>query len=87
MDQVAGAVVRSATNHTVGALMRGHGLVGVIVNAIVLILGVWAVKRGLRPLAIVVTCTAQACLWLLRHQAAQLEPVPLSILPFPWLEA
>lgn len=45
VDQVAGAVVRSATNHTVGALMRGHGLVGVIVIAIVLILGVWAVKQ------------------------------------------
>lgn len=45
VDQVAGAVVRSATNHTVGALMRGHALVGVIVIAIALFLGLWAVNR------------------------------------------
>lgn len=44
-DQVAGAVVRSATSHTVGALMRGHGVVGVVVIAVVLIAAVWLIKR------------------------------------------
>ncbi|MGT2457779.1 hypothetical protein ACU4GI_33290 [Cupriavidus basilensis] len=44
-DQVAGAVVRSATNHTVGALMRGHGVMVVIAIAIALIVGIWAIKR------------------------------------------
>jgi hypothetical protein len=44
-DQVAGAVVRSATSHSVGALMRGHGVTGVIVIAVLLIAGVWVVKR------------------------------------------
>jgi hypothetical protein len=44
-DQVAGAVVRSATSHSVGALMRGHGVTGVIVIAVLLIAGVWGVKR------------------------------------------
>lgn len=44
-DQVAGAVVRSATSHSVGALMRGHSVTGVIFIAVVLIAGVWLVKR------------------------------------------
>ena len=44
-DQVAGPVVRSATSHSVGALMRGHSVPGVIAIAIVLIVGVWLVKR------------------------------------------
>lgn len=44
-DQVAGAVVRSATSHTVGALMRGHGVLGVIVIAVLLIAVVWVIKR------------------------------------------
>ncbi len=44
-DQVAGAVVRSATSHSVGALMRGHGAGGVILITVVLIAGVWLVKR------------------------------------------
>lgn len=44
-DQVAGAVVRSATSHSVGALMRGHSVAGVILIAVVLIAGVWLVKR------------------------------------------
>lgn len=44
-EQVAGAVVRSATSHTVGALMRGHGLVGVVVIAVLLIAAVWLIKR------------------------------------------
>jgi hypothetical protein len=44
-DQVAGAVVRSATSHSVGALMRGHSVAGVILIAVVLIAGVWVIKR------------------------------------------
>lgn len=44
-EQVAGAVVRSATSHTVGALMRGHGVVGVVVIAVLLIAAVWLIKR------------------------------------------
>ncbi len=44
-DQVAGAVVRSATSHSVGALMRGHGVPGVLAIAGLLIVGVWLVKR------------------------------------------
>jgi len=39
-NQIAGAVVRSATSHSVGALMRGHGPLGVIVIAVVLIISV-----------------------------------------------
>jgi hypothetical protein len=46
-DQVAGAVVRSATSHSVGALMRGHGVTGVIVIAVLLIAGVCVAKRFL----------------------------------------
>jgi hypothetical protein len=44
-EQVAGAVVRSATSHTVGALVRGHGVVGVVVIAVLLIAAVWLIKR------------------------------------------
>ena len=44
-DQVANAVVHSATSHTVGALMRGHSVGGVIIIAIVLIAGVWVFRR------------------------------------------
>lgn len=44
-DQVAGAVVRSATSHSVGALMRGHGVAGVVVIAVLLIAVVWLIKR------------------------------------------
>lgn len=44
-DQVAGAVVRSAAYHTVGALMRGHGVVGVIVIAVLLVGIVWVTKK------------------------------------------
>lgn len=44
-DQVANAVVRSATSHSVGALMRGHSVGGVIVIAIILIAGVYVLRR------------------------------------------
>jgi hypothetical protein len=44
-DQIAGAVVRSATSHTIGALMRGQGLLVVIVIAVVLVGGVLALKH------------------------------------------
>jgi hypothetical protein len=44
-DEVIGAVVRSATNHSVGALMRGHSITEVIVIAAVLILCAWGIKR------------------------------------------
>lgn len=44
-DQVASAVVHSATSHTVGALMRGHSVLVVVLIAAVLIGGVWVFKR------------------------------------------
>ena len=44
-DQVMNSVVHSATSRTVGALMHGHGIGGVIVIAMVLIAGVWLVRR------------------------------------------
>lgn len=44
-EQVTGAVVRSATSHSVGALMRGHGMAGVIIVAVALIAAVWLFKR------------------------------------------
>jgi hypothetical protein len=45
MDQVANAVVHSATSRTVGALMRGHSVLIVVLIAAALIGGVWAFKR------------------------------------------
>jgi hypothetical protein len=45
VDQITGAVVRSATSHSVGALMRGHSVGVVIVIAAVLIFCAWGVKR------------------------------------------
>jgi hypothetical protein len=48
VDQVAGAVVRSATSHSVGALMHGRGPVGVILIAAALIGCVWLVRRVFR---------------------------------------
>jgi len=42
------------------------------------------VATGLSPLRLQ---AAQACLWLLPHQAAQLVPLPLSIPPLRWLKA
>lgn len=44
-DQIANAVVHSATSHSVGALMRGHSVGGVIVIAVVLIAGIWVFRR------------------------------------------
>ena len=44
-DQVANSVVHSATSHSVGALMRGHSVVGVIAIAVLLVVGVWLAKR------------------------------------------
>lgn len=46
-DQITNAVVRSATNHSVGALMRGHSVIGVLVIAAFLIVVVWFFKRAL----------------------------------------
>lgn len=51
-EQVAGAVVRSATSHSVGALMRGHGVGMVLLIAVGLIGGVWLIGRivrGMQP--------------------------------------
>lgn len=45
-EQVANAVVHSAANHVVGALMRGHGLVLTALIAVALIAGVWIYKRS-----------------------------------------
>jgi len=45
MDQVGSAVVHSATSHTVGALMRGHNVIVVVLIAAALIGGVWVFKR------------------------------------------
>ena len=45
MDQVANSVVHSAESHTVGALMRGHSVLVVVLIAAVLIGGVWVFKR------------------------------------------
>lgn len=45
-EQIANAVVHSATNHVVGSLMRGHGVVIVALIAIALIAGVWIYKRS-----------------------------------------
>ena len=45
MDQVASTVVHSAASRTVGALMRGHSLLVVVLIAAVLIGGVWVFKR------------------------------------------
>lgn len=44
-DQVAGAVVRSATSHSVGALLKGHSTVVILLIAVALILGAWAFRR------------------------------------------
>lgn len=44
-DQVAGAVVRSATSHSVGALLKGHSTIVVLLIAAALILCVWAFRR------------------------------------------
>ena len=44
-DQIANSVVHSATSHSVGALMRGRGTVGVIAIAVLLVAGVWLVKK------------------------------------------
>lgn len=44
-DQVASAVVHSATSHTVGALMRGHSVLVIVLIAAALIFGVWVFKR------------------------------------------
>lgn len=45
VDQVANSVVRSATSHSVGALMRGHGLFVVLAIGAALIFAVWLFKR------------------------------------------
>jgi len=46
-DQITGAVLRSATSHSVGAVMRGHSVPTALAIAIVLIVGVWFAKRFL----------------------------------------
>lgn len=45
VDQVANSIVRSATSHSVGALMRGHGLIAILVISAALICGAWLLKR------------------------------------------
>jgi hypothetical protein len=44
-DQVTSTLVHSAASHTVGALMRGHSLLVVVLIAAALIGGVWFFKR------------------------------------------
>ncbi|MPQ71446.1 hypothetical protein [Pseudomonas sp. MWU12-2323] len=46
IEQVANAAVHSATYHVVGALMRGHGLVMIVLIAIAIIAGVWIYRRS-----------------------------------------
>ncbi|MDY7563466.1 MULTISPECIES: hypothetical protein [unclassified Pseudomonas] len=47
-NQVANAVVHSSTNHVVGALMRGQGLLMIVVIAVALVGGVWFFKSRAR---------------------------------------
>lgn len=45
IDQVTNSIVRSATSHSVDALMRGHGLIAILVISAALNCGVWLLKQ------------------------------------------
>lgn len=45
IDQVTNSLVRSATSHSVGALMRGHSILATIAIAALVIFAVWIFKR------------------------------------------
>lgn len=48
VDMIANTIARSATNHAVSALMRGHGVIAILGMCCVLVLAVWLFKRILQ---------------------------------------